>query len=212
MPVSLHRIETTGVEPVTLDEMKNHLRVDFTDDDDLITSLIVAARQRAEDITGRTLVNSTWVYCRDSFPYNWQTTTAPSRAMLTEFCEWWANAQTIRLPKTPVIAVQSVQYVQDTTQSYVTLDPTLYVVDTLSVPSMIYPAANYYWPPVYVVKDAVKITYTAGCDVSDIPEPIKVAIRMMVAFWYEQREDTVAVPKVAEYLLASYRVQACGLI
>jgi hypothetical protein len=59
--------------------------------------------------------------------------------------------------------------------------------------------------------NAVQISFTAGySDTNPIPENIKVAIRMMAAYWYENREDSGVVPKVAEYLLASHRSQPCG--
>ena len=40
-------------EPVTLEEARLHLRVDHTDEDALIGSLIIAARELAEHETGR---------------------------------------------------------------------------------------------------------------------------------------------------------------
>ena len=48
-----------AAEPLTLAEAKLHLRVDadITDDDSLITALIVTARQQAEHRTGRSLVS-----------------------------------------------------------------------------------------------------------------------------------------------------------
>ena len=42
--------------PISLAEAKLHLRVDGGDDDPLICSLISAARQAAETITGRQLI------------------------------------------------------------------------------------------------------------------------------------------------------------
>lgn len=50
MPLQL--LTPPTAEPVSLVEAKLHLRVDFNDDDALITSLITAARQAAETITG----------------------------------------------------------------------------------------------------------------------------------------------------------------
>jgi hypothetical protein len=43
-------------EPVTLPEAKAWLRVDFTDDNDLITAMIKSARQSVEHFTNRALV------------------------------------------------------------------------------------------------------------------------------------------------------------
>jgi len=211
MPISLQRASVTGTEPVTLDEMKNHLRVDFDDDDDLITALIVAARERAETITGRTITASSWVYYLDSFPYEWYTQHAPARSNITAVMEWWANSQLIILPKAPVLAVTSVAYLQDGSGTYTTLDPSQYTVDTVSKPCVLYPSSNFYWPNVWAVHNAVKISFTAGySDANPVPEGIKVAIRMMVGYWYENREDSGDVPKVAEYLLSSHKIQSCG--
>lgn len=58
----LERVSNPEIEPVTLAEMKLHLRTFGTDttEDDKITGLIVAAREWAEDYTGRALVDQTW--------------------------------------------------------------------------------------------------------------------------------------------------------
>src|SRR5699024_10624038 len=49
---------TPIVEPVTLQEAKDYLYVDFPDIDDLITSLIVSARQICEKYLGLCIVRS----------------------------------------------------------------------------------------------------------------------------------------------------------
>lgn len=48
-----------GSEPVTLAEVKSHLRVDFTDDDVLLAALITACREAIEDYCHITLVPKT---------------------------------------------------------------------------------------------------------------------------------------------------------
>ena len=53
---------------MTLWEAKLHLRVDFDEDDTLIASLITAARQAAETLTGRQFVTARWKMVLDSFP------------------------------------------------------------------------------------------------------------------------------------------------
>jgi len=57
-----------AAEPVTLADAKAHLKVDSTDDDALIASLITAARARAEWHTGRALVTQSWTLWLDAWP------------------------------------------------------------------------------------------------------------------------------------------------
>lgn len=211
MSISLQRVSTTGAEPVTLAELKNHLRIDFDDDDDLISSLLVAARQHAEKVTGSCIVTSNWIYGLDSFPYGWTDTHAPARTSLTEAMNWWANAQAIRIPQAPLQTVSSIQYAPSGGGSYITLDPSTYIVDTNSNPAVVVPVVNYYWPACYATKNAVKISFTSGYG-DNCPEPIKVAVRLMVCDWYENRSDSFRANVVAERLLASYRISPCGYI
>lgn len=46
------------IEPVTLEQAKLYVRSDAPEDDPLLSRLIVAARQEAENITGRVLVGA----------------------------------------------------------------------------------------------------------------------------------------------------------
>jgi uncharacterized phiE125 gp8 family phage protein len=211
MPISLQRNATTGDEPVSLDELKAAMRIDFDDDDALLTALLLAARQRAEDITGRTLVTSTWTYFLDSFPFGWQTDLAPARSTMNRFINWWAYSQAIRIPRGPLQSVESIQYLPGTSGPYVTLDPSNYMIDTASAPGIVYPAPNYYWPlNNYAQHNAVQINFTSGYTV--VPEPIKVAMKLMATYWYENKVDSALVPKVAEMLLKAYKEQPVGYV
>ena len=212
MAYSLQRT-VTGAEPVTLAEMKNFFKLDEADttDDALITGLLIAARERAEQITGRCIVTSTFTYYLDSFPYNWYDDSAPARNSITKVMRWWANAQLIRLPMSPVQEVTAIAYLTDNTNNYTTLDSSLYTVDTVSEPCVCYPINNVTWPSVYAVHNCVQVTYTAGYGDS-CPETIKAAIRMLAALWWENRTDSVQIPKAVEYLLFAYRSQACGTL
>lgn len=60
MAVYINSVQITAdaaVEPVSRTDVKNWLRIDYTSDDTLIDSLISAARQHLEKLTGRSLVN-----------------------------------------------------------------------------------------------------------------------------------------------------------
>jgi len=66
--MALELISPPAVEPVTLDEAKAHLKVDTTDDDALIATLISAARAKAEWHTGRAFVTQGWTLWLDRWP------------------------------------------------------------------------------------------------------------------------------------------------
>lgn len=53
--------------PVTLTEAKNFLRVDYSNDDDLINSIIEAATEQAEKFLNRSISSKTVVFTYDSF-------------------------------------------------------------------------------------------------------------------------------------------------
>lgn len=52
-------------EPVTATEVKSYLKIDFTDDDTLIETIISGVREMAEELTGLSLIPSTIVYFED---------------------------------------------------------------------------------------------------------------------------------------------------
>ena len=53
-------LNDSSTEPLTLSEVKTHLRIDGTDYDSILTPLIKTVRQLAEGITGRDFINKTW--------------------------------------------------------------------------------------------------------------------------------------------------------
>ena len=69
-------IVNTGpnVEPITLQELKNHLKIDFGTladnalEDDALNDIITASRKHVEEITGRKLVTQTWDYYLNDWP------------------------------------------------------------------------------------------------------------------------------------------------
>lgn len=155
-------------EPVTIEEVKQHLRVDITDDDWYIESLIKGARQYCESFMKRAILTQTWDYQFDAWPAN-----------------------TIYLPWTPYLqSVTSVTYVDEDGNS-ATVSSSNYIVDLMN--GRIVLTSTGEWPSVTLRAVAgVTVRYVAGWSDNDVvPQPIKHAMMLLIGDWYEQREHTV---------------------
>ncbi len=180
-----------SVEPVTLVEAKLHCKVDVTTDDDLITALIVAAREEIERRTWRALVTQT----------------------LELILSDWPGADRIELPRAPLQSITSVKY-KDKDGNETTWPGANYLAGTDSVPGVLALAWNASWPSVdlYPV-EPIRIRFVAGYGLAaSVPTSLKQAVLLLVAHWYEQREaggDTVSekagIPFGVEALVRSYR-------
>lgn len=176
------------VEPVLLHDAKSWLRVELTDDDDLIGSLIESARIRAESATGRAFISQTWDLKLDAF------------------------SDSIPLPFPPVQSVASINYVDTdgANQSF-----TDFILTDCKGIAYVEPAYGFTWPGTRDQRDAVTIQFIAGYGDSgmEVPEPIKSAIKTMVADMYENRESEIIgtsaqlLSTAAANLLSFYRVE-----
>jgi len=160
-------------EPITTAEAKSQLRIDSSDEDTLVDNYVTVARQTLETLTRRAFITQTITLKYDSFP---------SR---------------IRLPRPPSASVTSITYV-DTDGATQTWDSANYVLDSQVEPASIQPAYDVDYPNTRTQPNAVTVTYVAGYgSASDVPESIKLAVRLLVGTYYENREATSA-QKVTE--------------
>jgi len=175
-------------EPVTREEAKAHARVDGTDEDDRIDALIAAARADVENRTGRALVTQGWRIVRDGAP----------------------RGGILRLAPAPVQTVAAVTvYGADGTPAVV--PPEDYEVDLASSPGRLRLKPGRAFSSRSINGLEVDITCGYGGPQA-VPAPLKQAILMLVAYWFEVREaaaygavgDPVASRTAA--LLTPYRV------
>jgi uncharacterized phiE125 gp8 family phage protein len=177
---------TTGPssEPLTLSEVKAFLKVDGSDEDGLITLLIQAARESVEK------------YC----------TLALLPQTITEYFGKFEQYG-LRLSISPLISVTSVTYtaVGSTTQ---TLSTDIYGTDTAWTPPLIYRKYNQDFPTIEPGPKSITVTYQAGyANAASVPATLKQAMLLMIADWYDNRQDGVkTMPTASQILLDRFRV------
>jgi len=179
-------------EPLTLAEAKAHLRVEFDDDDTLIEALVSAARSAAEEYTNRAIMPQTVQHVLPWFPC------ADGR---NEF-------GAVRLFRSPFASLTSVDY-WDADNAAQEIDVNDLIVVGTAEPALVCPAVDTEWPETANRPDAVTITYQAGyANAAAVPKPVKQSVLLMVATWYERREDQVQqLPRASEALLQPYIVR-----
>jgi uncharacterized phiE125 gp8 family phage protein len=195
MTLSTQLITSPAAEPVSLELAKQHLRVDFSDEDSYITALIVAARQYAEKVTKRAFFNQTWLRTLDFFPLYGRVegSRSPSERDSWPYGTWYWDRVTIDLPMPRTVSVTGITYL-DSNGGEQTLPTSLYNVDTSSIPARITPAQGSFWPILNnYIPGSVKITFVAGSygdgvEVNTCPQTIVQAMLLLIGHWYQNRE------------------------
>ena len=186
MPIQL--VTPPTEEPVSLLEAKLHLRVDFDEDDMLIASLITAARQAAETLTGRQLTTARWKQVLDCFP-------GPSLMGVPAGQTFTLPGHAILLAKAPVQSVVSINYL-DMASVNQTMPALTYTVDTACEPARITPVFGQIWPICLPQIGAVSVTFDAGYGTaSQVPEGIKSWIKLRLGSLYAHREEVAALSR-----------------
>lgn len=163
MTYTINQIVAPTIEPVTLAEAKLQCRVDVSDDDALITALIVAARELAEAMTDRAYAVGTYELVAPVF-----------------------DAAGVDLPKPPVTSVVSVRYL-DADGVLQTMDSADYVARLSVLPPMVTVADGLDWPETYPAADAVRIQFVAGLAPALVPQRVKQWMLLHITAWYENR-------------------------
>jgi len=186
MPMQL--ITPPAGEPVSLQEAKAHLRVDFDDDDGLIQALIAAARQAAETITNRQLMSARWKLVMDSFP-------GPSLMGVPAGQSFSLPGHAILIHKSPVLNVVSINYL-DMAGVLQSMPASNYTVDAACEPARITPVFGQIWPIALPQIGAVSVTFDAGYGTAaSVPEGIKSWIKLRVGSLYAHREEVAALSR-----------------
>lgn len=158
----LRRTVAAATCPVGLAEAKAHVRVTHDAEDAVILGLVAQACDLVGEMAGRVLQAETWTLADAGF------------------------SGRVRLPKSPVSALVSVQYRDDAgvLQAQSIGDFLLYQDDDWS---WVEPAAGKSWPAVQTRADGTVITFTAGYTV--LPAGLRGAVLLTVGHLFEHRES-----------------------
>jgi uncharacterized phiE125 gp8 family phage protein len=140
--------------PLHVNDVRQHIKQDIFDDDNLINIYLGAAVEFAQMRTQRQLVSARYQYVLDSFP-------GPSLMGVPLGAPFGTPAHAIQIPRTPLIQVVSVQYtaMDGITQTMPTTD---YTVDQSCDPPRITPVFGKIWPITLPQIGAVRVTFDAG--------------------------------------------------
>lgn len=158
--------------PVTLDEFKDHLKIDGTNEDDILTAYLTASTEVVQELQWRQLVNATYELRIDSFGFS--------------------NSR-ITLPKAPLQSIESIKYV-DPNGDVQTLAADQYDVTVVSSNDYgsVAPSFSNSWPSIRSEKHAVRINFVGGYGTkTDVPDTTKAAIKILGAHLYETREELI---------------------
>jgi uncharacterized phiE125 gp8 family phage protein len=186
------RVHTApAVEPVSLAEAKAHAKVDISDDDAYIASLISMSREYVESILDVSMITQTLEARYDTFPL-WE----------------------LILPRPPM-APQTVTVIYrdeaGNNQTITSATPS-FQTDPYATPGRIYPLYSGVWPAVRGDENSVTVRWTAGYGASgsSVPAVLRQLILLQVAHLYENRQPVVTgysqvlpVPQTFETLLAA---------
>ncbi|MGO4572809.1 head-tail connector protein [Microvirga sp. 2TAF3] len=177
-------VDGPAVEPITLAEMKAHLRVDDDADDELIGGLVKAARLMVEAVSRRILIEQRW------------------RLMLHR----WPQGGTVLLPVSPLIAIESI-HVFDASGAATEVTAEAFESDALSDPPRIMLHGA---PEPGKIRNGIAIDLRAGFGAAPdaVPASLRLAVKILVAHWYENRGDVAGeqvLPPDAFALLAPFQ-------
>ena len=163
-----------SAEPISVDDVKDQLRIDTAEEDDYLADLIFAARDYAEHYTRLSLASQTLELMLDALP----------------------EVDFIELPGSPVQSVTSFKITDVFGVDTNMILGTDYLVDLDRIPARIVLTYNKSWPGIELHPVApIRIRYEAGYNstTNKIPYSLKAGLLLHVGLLYQYRDSEIPV-------------------
>ncbi len=198
----------TGPEPITVQDLKPYLRVDFSDDDVLLAGLISSCRMLAEAITLLSFAPQTIQAIWTMPQINAGSLTGPKLLYEQDFYQYneslGANPYSpapfmLSMPQPPLVSVTTFEYRITAFAAWTTWPQTVsgvanYVVDTLPSPGVVY---LQYPPPAY----QYRLTYVAGY--TTLPPDLRLGLLQYCAWKYDNRQGEVPPSEIMDLFMGN---------
>jgi uncharacterized phiE125 gp8 family phage protein len=163
--MNLRLVTAPTSEPVTIIEAREQCRISDGYSDGQLAALILAAREWAQGVTGRAIMEQTWEMSLDEFP------------------------RLIELPIAPVKSIESIKYT-DTAGAEQTVNVLDYESDLIGFPPRI--RSDEAWPLTKESYNAVRVRFVAGY-ASDHPDLLRFrnAILLHIEAHYDRDEKAM---------------------
>lgn len=197
-------------EPVTLAEAKAWLRMDTNAEDDLIATLIAAARRAVEAATRRALMTQSWRVALDAWPFSGDgalDALAVAHTAGRKQVQLQVHLQ-VDLRIAPLASVSAIRVTDSGGQQQLLPASLWRLAGAPDRARVVFSAAP---PDPGVTGEGIAIDVVAGYGAAgDVPAPLRQAILMLVADWFEHRGDddganAAPMPRRVAALLAPYR-------
>ena len=174
------------IEPLSLPEAKSWLKIDTNEEDNLVLALITSARLVIETHAGIQMNTQSWRIVMDR----------------------WPDTATLALPLRPLISIDAIR-IFDAGGTAATVDQADYLLDIAGAQ----PRLHFIKHPPHPGQPLAGIEIDAvsgfGSAAIDVPEPLRQAMRLLMARWYENRgdasEDARSIPRPVAALVSSWR-------
>jgi len=182
-----------AAEPVTADDLRAQLN-GVSDTDAYLEGLIAEAREEVEYASGLALISQTWRLTIDCWPgYKeqwWDGVREGHRGSLSMGMAY-GGAPFVTLRRMPLASITSVTvYGEDSVATAVDVAAT-FDVDTAQKPGRLALKSGAAWPVALRAVNAIEIVHVSGYGdaASDVPGPIRRAVRQLAAYAYGHRGD-----------------------
>lgn len=161
--MSAYLLTPPAIEPLTLTEAKQFLRIEHNDDDTVISALIAAARTQVETAVRCALIAQTWRFVCDAWPVDGR----------------------LALKRGPLLSVAAAR-VFDAEGDPIVIDPEAFALDkgssAIAAPPWSLPV-----PGRSAAGIEIDVVMGFGAGAASIPETLRQAVRLLLAHWYDHR-------------------------